>query len=58
MLSTIIVGSIFIAIFGWAVYKSKQSMKDNKCAGCGGSCSASVKASCNQTLKTDKKVTQ
>jgi len=47
MFSTIIVGLIFFAILGWATNKSRQSMKENKCAGCSGSCSPKEKANCN-----------
>lgn len=48
MFPTIIVGIIFFGIVAWAFYKSRQSIKNNSCPGCGGSCSAEKKAVCHK----------
>jgi hypothetical protein len=48
MLSSIIVGAIFLAILTWAFYKSRKSMKNNSCPGCGGGCSSAEKAACHK----------
>ncbi len=46
MLSTIIVGVIFLGIVGLGTYKSIKAMKNNSCPGCSGGCSEQTKKSC------------
>jgi hypothetical protein len=44
---TIIVGTIFFGVIALAAYKSRQSMKNNSCPGCSGSCSIQDKKNCH-----------
>ncbi|HAE41988.1 MAG TPA: FeoB-associated Cys-rich membrane protein [Clostridiales bacterium] len=46
---TIIVGSIFFSIIALAAYKSRQSIKNNSCPGCSGSCSIKEKQNCSRS---------
>lgn len=48
---TIIVGIIFFGIIAFAAYKSRQSMKNNSCPGCSGSCTIQEKQKCGRSTK-------
>ncbi len=45
MFSTIIVGLVFLVIFGFAAKKAITDLKKGKCAGCS-SCDSKKKSSC------------
>lgn len=47
MAGTIIVGVIFLGIFGLGVYKSVKSIRNNSCPGCSCGCSAQEKKKCS-----------
>lgn len=37
MMSTVIVGALYMSIMVWAISHSVKNMKDSKCAGCSSS---------------------
>ncbi|MDP3386705.1 MAG: FeoB-associated Cys-rich membrane protein [Eubacteriales bacterium] len=45
---TIIVGIIFFGIIAFAAYKSRESIKNNSCPGCSGSCTIEKKQKCGR----------
>lgn len=44
IISTVVIGTLFVAYLVWAAVKSGKNMKNNKCTGCGCGCSAQEKA--------------
>lgn len=52
MFATIVVGAIFGGIFLFALKKTKDSLKSNKCAGCSG-CSPDKEKSCGIEIKDE-----
>jgi hypothetical protein len=52
-MSSLIVGLMFAIIIGFSGYKSWQSVRENKCPGCSGSCSTQKKKDCSALKNID-----
>lgn len=53
MFATLVVGAIFGGIFLLALKKTKDSLKSDKCAGCGGHCSSDKKKRCGIEIEDE-----